>query len=165
MSRFDMLEEDRRDMADDPSVCCNPDCGAIEDILGGVCQTCGTCQRCRADAPLKTRTVYFSGIPNDYDQNVCEDCDEAEEEARDLAEAAARKRWRVEVQADRDDSWSGNAVVWPDKDSAMKAAQDLYRRWTLVRKWRVVETDEPANRPTWDEWQRRYDTSRHPDNG
>jgi len=47
--------------------------------------------------------------------------------------------------------WSQNAVVWPDRESAEKAALDLYGRWTLTTGHRAVEVAEEPNRPTWDE--------------
>ena len=51
-----------------------------------------------------------------------------------------------------DGEWGQNGVVWPDRESAEKAAADLYGRWTLTTGHRAVESDEEPNRPTWDVW-------------
>jgi hypothetical protein len=55
------------------------------------------------------------------------------------------RSWRVEVIADSTGNWCGNACRYPDKAQAEIAAADLMNRWLLVRDWRVVESDEPAN--------------------
>jgi hypothetical protein len=55
------------------------------------------------------------------------------------------RSWRVEVIADSSGNWCGNACRYPDKKQAETAACDLMNRWLLVREWRVVESDEPAN--------------------
>ena len=57
--------------------------------------------------------------------------------------------WKAEVEVDG--VWSQNGVVWPDENSATKAARDLYGRWMLTTGHRAVEVDEAPNRPTWDE--------------
>ena len=48
--------------------------------------------------------------------------------------------------------WGQNGIVWPDRESAEKAAADLYGRWTLTSDHRAVEVDEEPNRPSWDQW-------------
>lgn len=51
------------------------------------------------------------------------------------------------------DGWGQNGVVWPDRESAERAARDLWSRWTLTTDHRAVEViGEEPNRPTWDEW-------------
>ena len=47
--------------------------------------------------------------------------------------------------------WGQNAVVWPDRESAEKAAANLYSRWTLTTDHRAVEVAEEPNRPTYEE--------------
>ena len=54
--------------------------------------------------------------------------------------------WKYEVIADDSGQWYGNAVVYKTRAEAEAGAEDLFQRWTAVRKTRVVETDEPANR-------------------
>lgn len=52
-------------------------------------------------------------------------------------------RVQVNVTTDKDeDTWTGNAVVYPTPEEAMEAARDLFMRWTLVRWWRVVDEDD-----------------------
>ena len=46
--------------------------------------------------------------------------------------------------------WCPNGVVWQDAESAAAAGADLLSRWFVPTAWRVVETDEEPNRPTWD---------------
>jgi hypothetical protein len=60
------------------------------------------------------------------------------------------KGFKIEVLADN--VWTGNAVVWPDKESADNAGLDLLMRWTVPSDVRSVEVDEEPNRPTWAEW-------------
>ena len=51
-------------------------------------------------------------------------------------------KYKFEVQADRDESWAGNGIVYESKERAELAARNLEARWTLVKAWRVVEIDE-----------------------
>jgi len=50
-------------------------------------------------------------------------------------------RFKVEVNTygDPEGSWAGNAVVHNTQQAAVDAAQDLFGRWTAVKKWRVVD--------------------------
>jgi len=57
--------------------------------------------------------------------------------------------FRMEVRVDG--KWSRNGQVWPDYESADAAGFDLLNRWFVPDAHRVVETDEPANYPTWTE--------------
>lgn len=57
--------------------------------------------------------------------------------------------WITEVLVDG--TWSGNAVVWPDEDSALSAGSDLLMRWFIPTDYRATATDQEPNRPTWDE--------------
>lgn len=51
--------------------------------------------------------------------------------------------FRVEVIADNSGKWTGNAMTYNTVEEAEAAAKDLFNRWFLVRKWRVVnEKDE-----------------------
>ena len=56
------------------------------------------------------------------------------------------KGWKVEVIADNSGQWCGNQLVFATKEAAEEYAKDLMWRWTAVREWRVVETDEAPNR-------------------
>jgi len=56
------------------------------------------------------------------------------------------KGWKVEVIADNSGQWCGNGLVFATKEAAEEYARDLMWRWTAVREWRVVETDEAPNR-------------------
>ena len=58
--------------------------------------------------------------------------------------------WKSEVLVDG--SWSTNAVVWPDEESAKAAGRDLLSRWFVPIDHRPVQVDEEPNRPTWDEY-------------
>jgi|KBSSwiStaDraftv2_1062776.scaffolds.fasta_scaffold646892_2 hypothetical protein len=52
--------------------------------------------------------------------------------------------YKVEVIADNSGKWVSNALRFPTEEKAEAYAKDLASRWTLVRKWRVVPADEPA---------------------
>ncbi len=52
----------------------------------------------------------------------------------------------VEVIADNSGEWCGNGVRYPNHADAEAAAIDLSMRWTAVRNWRVVESDDEPNR-------------------
>ena len=45
----------------------------------------------------------------------------------------------AEVIADSSGEFCGNALRFPTAEAAKAYAQDLYCRWTAVKKWRVVE--------------------------
>ncbi len=55
----------------------------------------------------------------------------------------------AEVQVDG--TWSKNAQVWPDWDSADAAGRDLLSRWFVPTDHRVVEVEKLPNYPTWTE--------------
>jgi hypothetical protein len=54
------------------------------------------------------------------------------------------KSWKVEVQADSTGTWAGNGMRYQFKIEAEDAARDLEWRWTAVKAWRVVETQDPV---------------------
>ena len=51
-------------------------------------------------------------------------------------------QYKVQVIADNSGEWAGNAKVYDTYKAAENAAIDLAIRWTLVREWRVIPTDE-----------------------
>ena len=55
--------------------------------------------------------------------------------------------WKAEVIADNSGKWCSNALRFATKQEAEDYVLDLSWRWTLVRETRVVESDEPVNRP------------------
>jgi hypothetical protein len=54
--------------------------------------------------------------------------------------------WAVEVQTDSTGKWYGNAVRYPNKDDAERAAADLASRWTLVHAHRAAPSLDVPNR-------------------
>lgn len=52
--------------------------------------------------------------------------------------------YKVEVIADNSGEWVSNAIRWPTKEMAEEAGADLAMRWTLVREWRVAESNDPV---------------------
>ena len=50
--------------------------------------------------------------------------------------------FKVEVIADNSGQWCGNGKRFDTQESAREYALDLQFRWTSVRDWRVVPTDE-----------------------
>ena len=65
-------------------------------------------------------------------------CPQAEKERK-------MRSWKAEVIADRSGEWRSNALRFATKQEALDNAADLASRWTLVRDWRAVESDEPPN--------------------
>ena len=53
--------------------------------------------------------------------------------------------WAPEVIADSSGKWTRNALRFATKVEADANVRDLYSRWTAVREYRSVETDEPVN--------------------
>ena len=53
--------------------------------------------------------------------------------------------YKVEVIADSSGKWATNAVRLATEAEAEAYGRDLYMRWTLVREWRVAESDDPVN--------------------
>jgi hypothetical protein len=45
----------------------------------------------------------------------------------------------IEVIADSSGKYCGNGMYYPTIDEAKEAAVDLFHRWMLVTKWRVVQ--------------------------
>lgn len=43
------------------------------------------------------------------------------------------------------DEWTGNAVRLATREEADAYVRDLYCRWTAVRSYRVVESNDPVN--------------------
>lgn len=52
--------------------------------------------------------------------------------------------FKVEVQADSTGTWAGNSLRFASQDEADDYGKDLAGRWTSVRKWRAVESDDPV---------------------
>ncbi len=50
--------------------------------------------------------------------------------------------FKVEVIADASGEWCSNALEFASEQDARDYAQDLARRWTTVRGWRVVPVDD-----------------------
>lgn len=50
--------------------------------------------------------------------------------------------FKVEVIADNSGKWCSNALIFKTRREAEWHARDLAARWTLVRKWRVVEAEQ-----------------------
>ena len=55
------------------------------------------------------------------------------------------KSWKAQVIADSSGKWSDNAIRLPTKEQAECYARDLTWRWTSVREWRVVQSQDPVN--------------------
>lgn len=55
------------------------------------------------------------------------------------------KSFKVEVIADSSGQWASNAVRVATKEEAEAYARNLYSRWTSVRRWQVVESEDPTN--------------------
>jgi hypothetical protein len=54
-------------------------------------------------------------------------------------------QFKVEVIADSSGRWSGNERVFATREAQETYAVDLACRWTLVREWRVVETEQSGD--------------------
>ncbi len=51
--------------------------------------------------------------------------------------------WKAEMYVPDDGTgWCGNGMRFETKAEAEQYARDLYTRWSVVRQWRVVETEE-----------------------
>lgn len=50
-----------------------------------------------------------------------------------------RKVFKVEVQVGSD-PWRSNNLTFSTREKAEEYGKDLFRRWTAVKEWRVVET-------------------------
>jgi hypothetical protein len=51
----------------------------------------------------------------------------------------------AEVIADSSGKWCGNALRFATSEEAMEYGLDLSLRWTLVREFRVVESQDAVN--------------------
>lgn len=56
--------------------------------------------------------------------------------------------WKAEVIADNSGSWCANALRFATQAQAEAYAKDLMRRWSLVRRWRVVESEDAVTEKT-----------------
>jgi len=53
--------------------------------------------------------------------------------------------WKPEVLVVGEANWAGNALRFATKEEAEANVKDLFHRWTLVREYRAVESDDPVN--------------------
>jgi hypothetical protein len=53
--------------------------------------------------------------------------------------------FKPEVMADSSGKFYDNGCSFPTREEAEGYVKDLFSRWTAVREFRVVESDEPAN--------------------
>lgn len=53
--------------------------------------------------------------------------------------------WKVEVIADNSGMWVSNQLRFDSREAADAYGRDLEWRWTLVRKFRVVKSEDPIN--------------------
>ena len=53
--------------------------------------------------------------------------------------------WKPEVIADSTGQWVPNGLAFATKAEAEAWARDLAWRWTAVRDYRAVESDQPVN--------------------
>lgn len=53
--------------------------------------------------------------------------------------------WKPEFQTDRTGTWYANGVAFATKEEAEGNAVEKALAWTLVRDFRVVESDDPVN--------------------
>ena len=49
-------------------------------------------------------------------------------------------KYHVEVKVGGDD-WTGNRIDHATVELAEEAARDLFSRWTIVKRWRVIDDD------------------------
>jgi len=53
--------------------------------------------------------------------------------------------FKVEVLVAGESEWASNALRFATKKEAEDYGADLWRRWTAVKKYRIVVVDEPVN--------------------
>jgi hypothetical protein len=58
--------------------------------------------------------------------------------------------YKVEVIADDSGKWCSNSLRFATEEEARAYGDDLFVRWTAVREWRVVPSDEEVNHPRWE---------------
>lgn len=56
--------------------------------------------------------------------------------------------WKAEVIADNSGEWVPNGMRFKTRLGARDYAKDLMRRWTAVRKWRVVKSEDAVTETT-----------------
>jgi hypothetical protein len=52
--------------------------------------------------------------------------------------------WKSELIADNSGAWTSNALRFATEAEARGYVEDLYNRWSAVREFRVVESDDPV---------------------
>ena len=53
--------------------------------------------------------------------------------------------YKPEVIADNSGKFFGNGLAFATDDEAVAYVKDLFSRWTSVREYRTVESDDPVN--------------------
>ena len=53
--------------------------------------------------------------------------------------------YKVEVLVSGETTWASNALRFATTEEAEIYGKDLFRRWLLVKEWRIVESDEAVN--------------------
>ena len=53
--------------------------------------------------------------------------------------------YKVEVLVAGETTWANNALRFATTEEAEIYGKDLFRRWLLVKEWRIVESDEAVN--------------------
>jgi hypothetical protein len=53
--------------------------------------------------------------------------------------------WKPEVIADSSGKWTGNGLAFATKNEAEQYGLDLMFRWTAVREYRAIESEESVN--------------------
>lgn len=56
-------------------------------------------------------------------------------------------KYRVDVLAVNASSWASNALRFDTEAEALKYAHDLYARWTMAHKMRIVPAGTPEREP------------------
>jgi hypothetical protein len=58
---------------------------------------------------------------------------------------ATPNSWKVGVKTAGDTEWCCNALRFPTLEMAQAYGQDLFCRWTAVREWTVLPSDDLPN--------------------
>jgi len=53
--------------------------------------------------------------------------------------------YKVEVLVAGETTWASNALRFATTEEAETYGKDLFRRWLLVKEWRIAESDEAVN--------------------
>lgn len=56
-------------------------------------------------------------------------------------------KYKVWVIADSSGKWCTNSLEFDTEEQARAYGQDLYARWTAVREWQALPTDQDPNSP------------------